>query len=63
VEASQAAGRLPGELDPFATAAAMLAVLDRLTSFRQTFERRGTSRGAMVETVARILHTALTGVT
>jgi AcrR family transcriptional regulator len=60
---AQDAGRLPLDLDPFATAGAMLAVLDRLTSFRETFERRGTSRTAMVATVTRILHTALTGTT
>lgn len=63
VEGAQTAGRLPLDLEPFATAGAMLAVLDRLTSFRETFERRGTSRTAMVATVARILHTALTGTT
>jgi AcrR family transcriptional regulator len=61
VAEAQAAGRLPLDLEPFATAGAMLAALDRLTSFRQTFERRGTSRAAMVATVGRILHTALTG--
>jgi AcrR family transcriptional regulator len=61
VKEAQAAGRLPLDLAPFATAGAMLAVLDRLTSFRETFERRGTSRAAMEATVARILHTALTG--
>jgi hypothetical protein len=61
VEQAQADGRLPLDMEPFATAGAMLAALDRLTSFRETFERRGTSRTAMVATVARILHTALTG--
>lgn len=63
VDEAQAAGRLPLDLDPFATAGAMLAALDRLTSFRETFERRGIGRDAMVATVARILHTALTGTT
>jgi len=63
VKGAQDARRLPLDLDPFATAGAMLAVLDRLTSFRETFERRGTSRSAMVATVARILHTTLTGTT
>ena len=58
VTEAQAAGRLPLDLEPFVTAGAMLAALDRLTSFRQTFERRGTSRDAMVATVGRILHTA-----
>ena len=58
---AQAAHRVVPELDPDATAGAMLAVLDRLTSYRESFERRGTSREAMVEAVARILHTTLTG--
>jgi AcrR family transcriptional regulator len=61
VARAQAAGRLPAAMDPDATAGAMLAVLDRVPSYRESFERRGTPREAMVETVARILHTALTG--
>lgn len=61
VTEAQAAGRLPLDLEPLATAGAMLAVLDRLTTFRGTFEQRGISREAMVATVARILHTELTG--
>ncbi len=54
-------GRMPSAMDAWATAGAMLAVLDRLPSYRETFKRRGTDRQAMVETVARILHTGLTG--
>jgi hypothetical protein len=30
-------------------------------SYRESFERRGTSREAMVETIARILYGTLTG--
>lgn len=61
VRAAQAAGRLTGELDAEATAGAMLAALDRLPNYREGFERRGTSRAAMIETVARLLHASLTG--
>ncbi len=50
-------------MDAEATAGAMLAVLDRLPSYRESFERRGTSREAMVETVAQVLHLGLTGIT
>ena len=47
--------------DAEATAGAVLAALDRLPNYRQNFEKRGTSRDAMIETVARLAHTALTG--
>ena len=61
VRAAQDGGRLPPAMDPEATAGAMLAVLDRVPSYRESFERRGTSREAMVETIATILHGTLTG--
>ena len=61
VEEAREAGRMPPSMDPDATAGAMLTVLDRLPSYRESFERRGTSREEMVETVARILHAGLTG--
>jgi AcrR family transcriptional regulator len=61
VRQAQEAGRLPATMDPDATAGAMLSVLDRVPSYRESFERRGTSREAMVETIAVILHAALTG--
>jgi AcrR family transcriptional regulator len=61
VRDAQATGRLPASMDPDATAGAMLAVLDRVPSYRESFERRGTSREAMVETIAVILHATLTG--
>ena len=48
-------------MDPDATAGAMLSVLDRVPSYRESFERRGTSREAMVETIALVLHGTLTG--
>lgn len=62
VREGQSAGRLPPGMDPDATAGAMLSVLDRLPSYRESFEKRGTSREAMVETIARILFGTLTGV-
>jgi AcrR family transcriptional regulator len=62
VREGQSAGRLPQGMDPDATAGAMLSVLDRVPSYRESFERRGTSREAMVETIARILFGTLTGV-
>ena len=61
VRRAQADRRLPAVMDPEAAAGAMLAVLDRVPSYRESFERRGTSREAMVETIARILYGTLTG--
>lgn len=62
VREGQTAGRLPQGMDPDATAGAMLSVLDRVPSYRESFEKRGTTREAMVETIARILFGTLTGV-
>jgi len=61
VRSAQDARRLAPQLDAEATAGAVLAALDRLPNYRQNFEKRGTSRDAMIETVARLAHTALTG--
>jgi AcrR family transcriptional regulator len=61
VEAGQAAGRLSTSLDAYATAGAMMAVLERLTAFHREFERRGVSRDQLIETVARLLYENLTG--
>lgn len=61
VRSAQTAGRLTTALDAEATAGAMLAALDRLPNYREGFEKRGTSREAMIETVARLLYSSLTG--
>lgn len=61
VRAAQERGRISPELDEETTAGAILAALDRLPNFREMFERRGASRAAMVETMARLLHSTLTG--
>jgi len=63
VRDAQALGRLTASLDPEATAGAMLAVMDRLPNYRQGFEKRGTTRNALIETVAVLLHSSLTGST
>jgi AcrR family transcriptional regulator len=61
VRVAQESGRLTQSLDAEATAGAMLAALDRLPNYREGFERRGTTRDAMVETMARLLHASLNG--
>ena len=55
IEDGQAEGRLSPNLNPYATAAAMVAVLERLVAFLPEFGRRGVSRTAMVDTMAAIL--------
>jgi AcrR family transcriptional regulator len=60
VRTAQDAGRLTA-IDAEATAGAMLAALDRLPNYREGFEKRGTSREAMIETVAQLLYSSLTG--
>ena len=61
VRDAQAAGRITPSLDAEATAGAMLAALDRLPNYREMFEKRGTTRDAMIETMARLLLSSLTG--
>lgn len=61
VRSAQAVGRITQALDAEATAGAMLAALDRLPNYREGFEKRGTTREAMIETVSRLLHSSLTG--
>lgn len=61
VRASAKDGRLSPDIDPVATAAAMLAMLERLVSYRQNLELRGTSAKATEATLARILFQTVTG--
>ena len=61
VRDAQSAGRVSSSLDPEATAGAMLAAMDRLPNYRQGFEKRGTSREALIETVAVLLAMTLIG--
>lgn len=61
IEAGQAAGRLSGTVNPYAGAAAMVAVMERLVAFLPEFGRRGVGRAEMVDTIAAILVQTLTG--
>lgn len=61
VTAAKAAGRISDEMNTYATAGAMMAVLERLAAFHVEFERRGVSRTAMITTIARLLYQTLTG--
>lgn len=62
VAASQAAGRLPGYLDAFATAAGMRAMADRLFQYESSIRLRGTTREGLRNTIAAILFHTLSGI-
>lgn len=61
VTAGQRAGRLSGAKDPFATAAAVLAMIERLLSYQPELERRGSPRDKVRSTLAAIVYETLTG--
>jgi len=58
---NRAANRLPQEINPYAAAGAMVAMMERMAAYHFELEGRGVSRQAMVETVARILYQTVTG--
>ncbi len=60
---SIAAGRLPADTDPLTRSAGMLAMLERVTSFRRQLEVRGTTRDNMQRTLAEILFQTVSGLT
>lgn len=62
VAASIRAGRLSNEVEPIAATAGMLAMLERLTSYRRELEERGTTPEALNNTLARILFRTVSGV-
>ncbi len=62
VAASIEAGRLSNEIDPIAATAGMLAMLERLTSYRRELEERGTTAEALNNTLARILFRTVSGI-
>ena len=62
VTAGQAAERVPATLNPFAAAAAMMAMLDRLFTYQNELRRRGPSKAAQRETLTAILFQTLSGI-
>ena len=62
VSTAQAEGRLPSYLDPFAAAAGMRAMAERLFIFEPSLRRRGTSREGLRNTLAAIMFRTLAGV-
>ncbi len=62
ITAGQAAGRVSAALNPFAAAAAMMAMLDRLFTYQTELRRRGPSKAAQRETLTAILFQTLSGI-
>jgi AcrR family transcriptional regulator len=61
VSAGQEDGRVSAKLDPFATAAAMMSMLERLLAYSNELRRRGSSREAQRDTLVSILFHTLSG--
>ena len=55
------AGKVAAEVNSYAAAAAMVALLERMVAYRFELEARGVDRDALVETTARIIHQTVTG--
>jgi AcrR family transcriptional regulator len=61
VRRAQAAGRVAAEIHPYAAAAALAAILERMAAFHTELRAFGVTREHLVETTARILLRTLTG--
>jgi AcrR family transcriptional regulator len=61
VRESQAGGKVDGSMTPYAAAAALVAMLERMAAFHADLEGYGVSRDDLVETTARILFQTVTG--
>jgi len=61
IDDAQAAGRVDGDVQPYAAAAGLVAMLERMAAYHVSIEDRGLTRDEMVETLARIIHGTVTG--
>lgn len=61
IEEAQSSGRVSSELNSYAAAAAAMAMLERLLTYRSVFRRRGVTKEAMAATLAAILYETVTG--
>lgn len=61
IEESKRAGRVDGQIQAFAAAAALVAILEKLAAYHREIEPLGVARGDLVETSARIIHQTVTG--
>ena len=63
IEKGQASGSVSSELNAYAAASALAAMMERLVTYQSEFGRRGVSSGAMTATLATILFQTVTGYT
>jgi AcrR family transcriptional regulator len=61
IVASQDGGRVATELQPYAAAAGLVAMLERMAAHHVSIEDRGLSRDDLVETLAHVIHGTVTG--
>ncbi len=61
VEESQQSGRIAVEVQPFAAAAALASILERLAAYHREIEFFGVTREHVIETCARILFQVVLG--
>jgi hypothetical protein len=61
IEESQPGAVEAGDVHPYAAAAAMATILERLAAYHKELEPLGVARGDLVETCARILYQTVTG--
>jgi len=61
IEESQPAAVETGDVHPFAAAAALATILERLAAYHKELEPLGVGRNDLVETCARILYQTVTG--
>jgi AcrR family transcriptional regulator len=61
IEEFKRGGRVGAGINPWAAASSMVAMLERMSSYHQSFERAGVTRDQLVETCARIVFTTVTG--
>lgn len=54
-------GRLPATLDPFTTAAALVAMIERLLGFQNEMSKRGSSRQSIRDTLVTLLSRTIVG--
>jgi len=62
IDQSQAAGRISNVIHPHVAAAALVAILERLSAHFQDLRTFKATRKHLVETCSRILHQTMTGV-
>jgi len=61
IEECQRAASAAGDVHPYASAAALAALLERLAAYHTELEPLGVTRGDLVETGARIVYQTVTG--